>query len=69
MASKREYYISAETGPENEYDQQAFQENIQFALLLSLVDRGLLTRSQFDRCLEELKKDDEITASSINEAK
>ncbi len=35
---------------------QPFLENYQTALLLSLLDRGLLAQWQFERCVEELQK-------------
>lgn len=37
-------------------DAQAFLQNYQTALLLSLLDKNLLTQWQFDRCVEELQK-------------
>ena len=37
---------------------QAFLQNYQTALLLSLLKKNLLTQWQFDRCLEELRKQD-----------
>lgn len=42
--------------PEARYDSRAFQRQIQSALLLALLERGLLTRSQFERCLREMEK-------------
>jgi hypothetical protein len=35
---------------------QLFLQNYQTALLLSLLDKSLLTKRQFDQCMEELKK-------------
>lgn len=37
---------------------QAFLTNFQTAMLLSLLDRGLLTQWQFERCVEDLKDKD-----------
>ncbi len=37
-------------------DPKAFLQNYQTALLLSLLDKNLLTQWQFDRCVEELQK-------------
>lgn len=34
---------------------QAFLQNVQTALLLSILDKNLLTQWQFERCLENLK--------------
>lgn len=34
--------------------EKEFQLNVQRAILLSLVNRGLLTRSQFEQCMERL---------------
>ena len=34
----------------------ALFQNIQAALLLSLLDKGLLTQRQFSRCEDEIKK-------------
>ena len=52
----REYCLRAESDAEIPYDSQAFQRHIQAALLLSLLERGLLTRLQFDRCLAEVQR-------------
>ena len=42
--------------PDKVSDSQAFLQNYQTALLLSLLDRNLLTQWQFDQCVEELQK-------------
>lgn len=52
----KKYDIHTETDAQVESDPLAFQRRTQSALLLSLLERGLLTRSQFDRCLEEVQK-------------
>jgi hypothetical protein len=40
---------------------QPFMLNYQTALLLSLLDKNLLTKQQFDRCVEELQKQSRTT--------
>ena len=42
--------------PDKLSDSQNFLQNYQTALLLSLLDKNLLTQWQFDRCVEELQK-------------
>ena len=39
-----------------QFNPQLFLQNYQAALLLSLLERRLLTQWQFNRCMEELQK-------------
>jgi len=48
--------IEADKQSEKQFQPQAFMQNYQTALLLSLLESGLLTQWQFDRCIEELRK-------------
>lgn len=50
--------IEADERSEEQLIPQAFLQNYQTALLLSLLETGLLTQWQFDRCIEELRKQD-----------
>lgn len=64
---KKKYFrlvevISQET-PDRLAVTQLFLQNYQTALLLSLLDKNLLTKRQFDQCMDELKKQ---TGSSWN---
>lgn len=52
----RKFDISTEANPEIPYNSNAFQQSVQTALLLALLEKGLLTHSQFDRCLSEIQK-------------
>ena len=45
--------------PDKPPGSQLFQLNYQTALLLSLLDKNLLTQQQFDQCMEELNKQTE----------
>ena len=42
--------------PEQASDSQSFLHNFQTAILLSLLERGLLTEWQFEYCVEELQR-------------
>ncbi len=48
--------VADDKQPDKVSDPQAFLQNYQTALLLSLLDKNLLTQWQFDRCVEELQK-------------
>jgi len=50
------YIIESEPEPQGFEPDQAFIENFQTAVLLSLLEDKRLTRRQFDLCIEELKK-------------
>ena len=50
--------IEADEQAEKQFQPQAFLQNYQTALLLSLLGKNLLTQWQFDRCIEELRKQD-----------
>lgn len=57
--------IIADEQSEQLFNPQAFLQNYQTALILSLLERGLLTQWQFDRCIEELKKQKARGSKSI----
>jgi hypothetical protein len=59
--------IEADEQSEKQFTPQAFLQNYQTALLLSLLEKGLLTQWQFDPCLEELRKQD-IKADACNKS-
>jgi len=48
--------VKADEQSEKQFNPQVFLHNYQTALLLSLLEKSLLTQWQFDRCLEELQK-------------
>ncbi|MEN6471480.1 MAG: hypothetical protein ABFC62_08440 [Clostridiaceae bacterium] len=60
MAKKRFALVEiiVDEKPDKQLQSQAFLQNYQTALFLSLLEKSLLTRWQFDRCVEELRKQD-----------
>jgi hypothetical protein len=60
MAKRRFALVEIEADKQSvkQFQPQAFMQNYQTALLLSLLEKNLLTQWQFDRCIEELRKQD-----------
>ncbi|OPY55883.1 MAG: hypothetical protein A4E55_02366 [Pelotomaculum sp. PtaU1.Bin035] len=58
MAKRHFELVEIEAGEqlEKQFTPRAFLQNYQTALLLSLLEKDLLTQWQFDRCIEELQK-------------
>lgn len=54
---RREFVYVGEPAPQiNEQEHAAFYLHVQKSILASLEKRELLTRSQYDRCIEEMEK-------------
>lgn len=57
---EKKYFSLGEAVPQEPSDRlpvsQPFILNYKTALLLSILDKNLLTQQQFDRCVEELQK-------------
>lgn len=62
MAARHFKFITIETDEclSSTENTRVFEQNFQTALLLSLLQRGILNQWQFDSCLDELKKDKSI---------
>lgn len=55
MAKKQYTLVQAKMDEKlTQAQSQAFQQNLQIALLLSLLDKNLLTQWQFEQCKEQL---------------
>ena len=57
---KKEFICTSDIPNLNEQENRFFLINIEFAVLMSLVKRGLLTRSQAEQCRNILTKDSQV---------
>lgn len=58
---KKKEYICTNVVPKlNEQENKPFFLNVEFAVLISLVKRGLLTRSQAEQCKNILTKSGQV---------
>ncbi|MDE5582542.1 MAG: hypothetical protein K2J08_02395 [Ruminococcus sp.] len=57
---KKEFIYTNDIPELNEQENKLFFLNLEFAVLMSLVKRGLLTRSQAEQCKNILTKNSQV---------